>query len=189
MYNFVQILKLCVMKNLVVLTICLVLSFTVKSQDRSHFKSDIITYEVIDTMWTEIKPLYNDTNSSLIVNGINEGLVMENMLNVVNTFRKNNGVPEVFHSIEISQDLESSIVNSTPLNFGFTWGTYGLFSEYGYVSNAEDIESRFCQYLIDVMSLDYDLYKTIVDPNNTEVGCHFIQDLNDKTYSFMFLIK
>ncbi len=189
MYNFVQILKLCLMKNLVVLTICLVLSFTVKSQDRSHFKSDIITYEVIDTMWTEIKPLYNDTNSSLIVNGINEGLVMENMLNVVNTFRKNNGVPEVYHNYRISQDLASVLVHGTPYNFGHTWGTYGSFSEYGFVSNVKDVESKFCQYLIDVISLDYDLYKTIVDPNKTEVGFYFIQDLTDQTYSLEIYIK
>jgi len=144
---------------------------------------------VIDTMWVEIKPLYNDTNSVLIVNGINEGLVMEKMLDVVNSFRKNNGVSEVYQNYEISQDLESSIVNSVPLNFGITWGTYGLFSEYGYVSNGEDIESRFCQYLIDVMSLDYDLYKTILDPNNFEVGFYFIQNLTDQTYSFVFFIK
>ncbi len=189
MYNFVQILKLCVMKNLVVLTICLVLSFTVKSQDRSHFKSDIITYEVIDTMWTEIKPLYNDTNSELVVNGIDEGLFMEKMLDVVNDFRKRNGVSEVYQNYEISQDLGSVIVRGTPFSFGYTWGTYGSFSEYGYVSNVEDVESRFCQYLIDVMSLDYDLYKTIVDPNNFEVGFYFTQNLTDQTYSFMFFIK
>jgi len=145
------------MKSLVVLSICLVLSFTVKSQDRSHFKSDIITYEVIDTMWTEIKPLYNDTNSELVVNGIDEGLFMEKMLDVVNDFRKRNGVSEVYQNYEISQDLESVIVQGTPFSFG--------------------------------MSLDYDLYKTIVDPNNFEVGFYFTQNLTDQTYSFMFFIK
>jgi len=101
------------MKSLVVLSICLVLSFTVKSQDRSHFKSDIITYEVIDTMWTEIKPLYNDTNSELVVNGIDEGLFMEKMLDVVNDFRKRNGVSEVYQNYEISQDLAQNLTDQT----------------------------------------------------------------------------
>ena len=111
------------------------------------------------------------------------------MLDVVNDFRKRNGVSEVYQNYEISQDLESVIVRGTPFSFGYTWGTYGSFSEYGFVSNVKDVESRFCQYLIDVMSLDYDLYKTIVDPNNFEVGFYFTQNLTDQTYSFMFFIK
>jgi hypothetical protein len=140
-------------------------------------------------MWIEIKPLHNDTTSTLIVNGINESLVMNKLLGVLNDFREGHGASKVSHDIQTTRYLVSSLVHSLPLNDGFTWSTYGSFSEYGYISNTEDIETAFCQYLIDIMSLDYDLFKTIVDPNNTEVGFYFTQDSDEKSYTFIIFIK
>jgi len=179
------------MKHLLSLFLTLLFLTNVNSQVTSNsvYKSEIIKIVVIDSMWTRIDPLYNDTSSIFIVKGLDESLVMEKMVDALNLFRENYKLNSVSYNPSISKYLASSVIYTTPLDQGLTWGSYGLFTEYGYISNSNDIEFRFCQYLIDVMSVDEDLFKEITNPESKDVGVYFTQNLDDRSYTFMIFIK
>lgn len=177
------------MKSLVFIAACLGLIITAKSQINPNFKSDIINANIIDSLWTEISPIHNDTTSPLIKDGINQSLVMEKFVDELNKFREEQGLSPVSMSNQLSQYLTGAMEYDLPLNLGFTWGTYGTFSEYGYVSKYKDVERSFCRYLIDVMSIDSVSFNDLTNPDSKEVGYYITQNMDDKTYNFMVYIK
>jgi hypothetical protein len=192
MYNFVQILKMCVMKNLVVLCVSLVMTLNSFGQTLNvpgtdyPYNSDIITFVRMDTLTYDIIPLNND--SLTIQVELDESYIRENFINSLNKFRSEYGSSPLVLNTTISSSLESSIVYGTPLD-GHTWSTYGLFTEYGYVSNFDNKEEKFCDYLIDVMSIGTDLFKELISPNATEFGVYFRQNIDDRTFDFIIYVK
>ena len=180
------------MKNVVVLCVSLVMvlnSFGQTSDIQKRFKSDIITYVDNGDWAIKIIPLQEDKTSPITEYGLNQQLVIESVLTSINNLRSENGVSELTFSNEISDYLTTSNLNDLPLSQGFTWGTYGLFSEYGFIAHFENKELKFCDYLLDVMSLDSDLFSDLTNPSSKTVGVFFSQNYSDKTYNFMILVK
>ena len=182
------------MKRIIFLVITLVILFNVYSQTlntpnlQTRFKSDIITYVYSDD-WFDIIPLQEDKSAPITEYGLNYQLFVENILVSINNFRREYGLDMLTLSDEISNYLTVSNLNGLPLSEGFTWGTYGVFAEYGYVSHFENKELKFSDYLFDVMSLDDDLFNDLINPLAKTIGVFFSQNYSDKTYDFMVLVK
>lgn len=183
------------MRRIVFLVVGLTLLSNVFSQSlnkmslKKRFNSDIITYRLNGYGEVEMVPLKENYNSPLVQNGLNETPVIKSITTSVNNFRKEFGLTPLTFSQDISNYLTSSNINGLPLSRGFTWGTYGGFSEYGFISHFENKELKFCDYLLDFMSLDDDLFSDLTDSNSKSIGIYFSQNHSDKTYDFMILIK
>lgn len=182
------------MKRTILLLVGLIVAFESFSQTSNvpdvptRFNSDIIKYVVNDEGFT-FEPLVEDKTSLVTENGLNHTSVILSVVESINILRSEFGLTKLTFSEDISNYLTVSNLNSLPLSQGFTWGTYGLFSEYGYVSHFENKELKFCDYLLDVMSLDDDLFLDLTNPSSTEIGIFFTQNYGDKTYEFMIFIK
>lgn len=180
------------MKTLILLPILLLTYLVSYSQTIPNtvieFKSDIIKFEVVDSMWTRIDPINNVFDSILSNEGLDESLVISNLLNTLNQLRKNFGSTEVSLNQQISDDLNSSLTYGTYLN-GFTNITTGFFYEYNYVSLFDNREVAFCRYLLDCMCVDSDLFRELINPSSTEVGFHFTQNYDDLSYQFAIFVK
>lgn len=180
------------MKKLVLTTFSLLLSLFVFSQELTQtnpkFKSDLITFEVVDTMWIRIDPIYDVVDSTLMTEGLNVDSTNSKFVNVVNQLRKEYGVGEVTLSQQINNDLIESFIYNQPLN-GVTSMSVGFFYNYNYISVFEDRESAFIRYQLDVMCTDEDLFNEIVNPNATQVGLYFNQNLEGQSYEIAIYIK
>ena len=180
------------MKTLIFLSVLLLTSLVSYSQTIPNtdiqFKSEIIKFSVVDSMWTRIDPINNVLDSILSNEGLDESVVMGNLLNTLNQLRKNFGSKEVSLNQQISDDLNSSLTYGTYLN-GFTNITTGFFYEYNYVSLFDNREVAFCRYLLDCMCVDSDLFRELINPSSTEVGFHFTQNYDDLSYQFAIFVK
>jgi hypothetical protein len=154
----------------------------------SRFKSDVIRYVVTDDGYT-YEPLVENDTSLVTQIGLNCILVDLSIVESVNNLRDEFGLTRLTYSKDISNYLMSAELNDLPLSQGFTWGTYSLFSDYGYVSHFENKELKFCDYLLDFMTLDDDLFLDLTNPYSKEFGISFTQNYEDKTYNFMIFIK
>jgi hypothetical protein len=154
----------------------------------SRFKSDVIRYVVTDDGYT-YEPLVENDTSLVTQIGLNCILVDLSIVESVNNLRDEFGLTRLTYSKDISNYLMSAELNDLPLSQGFTWGTYSLFSDYGYVSHFENKELKFCDYLLDFMTLDDDLFLDLTNPYSKEFGISFTQNYEDKTYNFMIFIR
>lgn len=153
-----------------------------------QFNSSIITFEVLDTMWIRIDPIYNMTDSLLMINGLNEDSINTKFVSVVNQLRKEYGVGEVSLNQQINNDFISTYEYGLPFA-GFTWTTLGFFYEYNYISIFQDRESAFIRYNLDVMCVDKDLFNELMNPNATQVGFYFKQNHEEQSLDFAIYIK
>ena len=180
------------MKTLIFLSILLLTSLVSYSQTIPNtdiqFKSEIIKFSVVDSMWTRIDPINNVFDSILSNEGLDESIVMGNLLNTLNQLRKNFGSTEVSLNQQISDDLNSSLTYGTYLN-GFTNISTGFFYEYNYVSLFDNREAAFCRYLLDCMCVDSDLFRELINSSSTEVGFYFTQNYDDLSYQFAIFVK
>lgn len=180
------------MKKLILTTLSLLVSLFVYSQElvqtNPKFKSDLITFEVIDTMWIRINPIYNVVDYGLMTDGLNEDSINSKFVKVVNQLRKEYGSGEVTLNQQINNDFISTYEYGQPFN-GFTWTTFGLFNQYNYISIFEDRESSFIRYNLDVMCVDEDLFNELINPNATQVGFYFKQNIEDRSLDFAIYVK
>ena len=180
------------MKKLILTTLSLLVSLFVSSQELAQtnpkFKSDLITFEVINTMWIKVDPIYNVVDSVLMTEGLNEDSVRSKFVNVVNQLRKDYGVGEVTLSQQINNDFISTYEYGQPFN-GFTWTALGFFYEYNNISIFEDRESSFIRYQLDFMCITEDLFNELVNPNATQVGFYFKQNIEEQSLNFAIYIK
>jgi hypothetical protein len=153
-----------------------------------EFKSDLITFEIVDTMWIRVDPIYNVVDSNLMNEGLNESVVNNNFLVVLNQLRKEYGSNEVTLNQQISYDLLNSFEYGQPLK-GVTWSASGFFYEYNYISIFEDRESSFIRYNLDVICIDQDLFKEVMNPNATQVGFYFSQNREEQSYGLAIYVK
>jgi hypothetical protein len=180
------------MKTLILILFNLLTLSNVFSQNlvdtNPNFKSDLIRFEVVDSIWIRIDPIHNVVDSILSNEGLNESLVRNKLLEPLNQLRKEYGSDELVLNEQLSYNLLNSAEFGLPLT-GITWSTYGVFSEYNYISVFDDRELSFLKYNIDVMCVDKDLFKDLINPNATQVGFYFTQNLEDKTYSLMIYVQ
>ena len=180
------------MKKLILTSLSLLVTLFVCSQELAQtnpkFKSNLITFEVLDTLWIRIDPIYDVADSILMTEGLNEDSVKSKFVKVVNQLRKDYGVGEVTLSHQINNDLIGSFVYGQPLN-GVTSMSVGFFYGYNYISVFDDRESAFIRYELDIMCVDEDLFNELVNPNATQVGLYFNQNLEEQSYEMAVYIK
>lgn len=152
------------------------------------YESEFITFEKVDSFLIEITLLNEDLNSPEVTYGINELVVMDSLLSVINKYRVKHGSSELTFSTQIYYDLRGSTLFGFPSN-GVTWSLYGTFSNYGVLSQFNNKEVKFCQYLIDMMTISEEQYLDLINPNVTEVGFYFTENLEESTYDFSIHLK
>ena len=182
------------MKNVVVLCVSLLMVLNSFGQTLNipgtnyPFNSDIITYVVTDSFSYDIVPLNND---SLTVQGpLDEDKFNQIVVTSVNKFRNEYGLGDLVLNKTICDELKNSILYGDVLN-GFPWSIYSLFNTYGYVSHFENKEEKFCDYLLDLMSLGIGsgLNGEIMKPESKEFGYYFRQKEEDESVDFIIYIK
>jgi hypothetical protein len=180
------------MKKLIITALSLLITLFVCSQELAQtnpkFKSDLITFEVIDTMWIRIDPIYNVVDSVLTTEGLNEDSINSKFVKVVNQLRKDYGVGEVTLSQQINNDLIESFVYGQPLK-GITWSAGGFFYSYNYISVFDDRESALIRFELDILCVDEDLFNELVNPNATQFGFYFDQNLEEQSFEMSIYIK
>lgn len=157
-------------------------------ETNSQFKSDLIKFEVVDSMWIRITPIHDVVDSVLINEGLNQDEVSSNVITVLNQLRKEYGSNELTLSQNISDELSGSFEYGLPLD-GITWSSIGFFNEYNYISIFENRELAFLRYELDVMCIDKDLFAEIINPNATQVGFYFNQNVEEQSYELAIYVK
>ena len=152
------------------------------------YESEFITFKDIDSLWIEVSLLNVDTNASEVTYGINELVVMDSLLSVINKYRVKHGSTELTFNKQIYYDLRGSMLFGFPSS-GVTWSLYGTFSNYGVLSQFNNKEVKFCQYLIDMMTISEEQYLDLINPNVTEVGFYFTENIDELTYDFSIHLK
>ena len=72
---------------------------------------------------------------------------------------------------------------------GLTWSTYATFSDYNYVQNTKSKEARFCDFLMDNMSVTSDLFLELISEHVKEAGFYFKENPIDRTYDFAIYVR
>lgn len=153
------------------------------------FYSDIIKFqdsEYEDML--EIIPANKDVNLSAAPPELDSKIIEKSILNAVNSFRKQYGRKPVKFSKAISSNLSNALLNDEPFD-KLSWSTLGFFYEFNYVGHFKNKEEKFCDFLLDVMSVDSDNFLELIAAEAKEVGFLYKQDEIESQYEFAIYIR
>lgn len=153
------------------------------------FLSEIITFKG-DTsdIFIQIFPVDSTIDLSAVPPVMDQEFIRKQLIYSLNSFRKKYGKKPLKYSLEISDNLAYVFENQAPIS-GLTWSTYATFMEYNYVRNFKNKEARFCDLLMDNMSVTAELFHELIKDNAKEAGFYFKQNPFDRTYDFAIYVR
>jgi hypothetical protein len=153
------------------------------------FLSEIITFksDTID-LFIQISPVDSTIDLSAVPPVMDQEFIRKQLIYSLNAFRKKYGKKPLKYSLEISDNLAYVFENQAPIS-GLTWSTYATFREYNYLRNFKNKEARFCDLLMDNMSVTAELFKELIKDDAKEAGFYFKENQIDRTYDFAIYVK
>lgn len=136
----------------------------------------------------EVTPFDTTINLAAEPPILDQELICNYLIYSLNSFRRKYGKKPLQLSIEISENLRYVFEEKASIT-GLTWSTYATFSDYNYVQNTKSKEARFCDFLMDIMSVTSELFLELISEHVKEAGFYFKENLEDHTYEYAIYLR
>lgn len=153
------------------------------------FLSEIIQFKGDSSdLFIQIYPIDSTLDLSAMPPVMDQEFIRKQLIYSLNSFRKKYGKKPLKYSLEITENLTSVFENQESIS-GLTWSTYATFREYNYVRNFNNKEAKFCDFLMDNMSVTAELFKELIKDDAKEAGFYFKENPIDRTYDFAIYVR